>query len=145
MASLRVSRMGARDVRRVAELAQRYFPRAHMTEHEIRRRAASGSIFFVARAGRRVVGFVDVKIMRAYALISGIAVEEKYEGIGVGSKLLERALAHARLSGKRHVKLVAKASNARAIKFYLRHGFVLSSIRHGESGEVYTFLKGFEN
>lgn len=52
-----------------------------------------------------------------------LVVRPRFQGKGVGSALLERAIAHARALGKRELRLWVGRGNGKAIAFYRKHGF----------------------
>ncbi len=58
----------------------------------------------------------DIEIKRIYAL-------SRLHGTGLGRRLLEAGLAHARAAGKRAVFLGVYRGNARALAFYGKMGF----------------------
>jgi len=141
-----VRRMGAADAGAIAELGEKYFPLARIDEGEVRRRAAAGIAYFVAELDGKLAGFVDVKLGARQARIGGIAVAPKYERHGIGSALLERAVAFARGNGKSSLSLLVKESNAKAVRFYTQHGFALKGARIGKrNGTVLVLVRGIEN
>jgi len=56
--------------------------------------------------------------------VKDIAVRPDYQGHGLGTILLRRALGALRAGGARAVKLEVRETNERAIGLYRRHGFV---------------------
>ena len=49
-------------------------------------------------------------------------------GTGVGSQLLGHAIALARMSGCQRITLLTDRTNAAALRFYQRHGFIPSAM-----------------
>ncbi|MEM4389432.1 MAG: GNAT family N-acetyltransferase [Candidatus Micrarchaeia archaeon] len=126
--SLSIGRMRRGEAASVLALIRTLFGKACISEQALVER---DRLVFVARAGRRVVGFVDVRIGRRSAFIKGIGVTPAFEGLGLGGVLLERAAAEALLQGLTKLRLVAKATNIRALSFYQAHGFVMVGERKG--------------
>jgi len=138
--------MGAADADAIAELSQKYFPLAQIDAGEVRRRTALGVQYFVAELDGKLAGFVDVKLGARQVRIGGIAVAPDCERHGIGSALLERAVAFARENGKSSLSLLVKESNAKALRFYTRHGFALKGARIGKrDGTVLVLVRGIEN
>ena len=141
-----VRHMNSEDVRAISELSEKYFPLARIDEGEVRRRAAAGVAYFVAELDGKLAGFVDVKLGARQARIGGIAVAPGCERHGIGSALLECAVAFARESGKSSLSLLVKESNAKALRFYTHHGFALKGARIGKrEGTVLVLVRGLEN
>ena len=69
---------------------------------------------------------------RTHAGEIGLAVDEAYQGRGVGTALLRELLMLAdRWLGLRRVELSVAAGNAHAIRLYERHGFVVEGRLRG--------------
>ncbi|MNN09098.1 aminoalkylphosphonic acid N-acetyltransferase [compost metagenome] len=60
------------------------------------------------------------------ALLEDMVVDTGARGAGIGSALLEQAIAHAREIGCRRITLLTDADNAAAQRFYQHHGFAPS-------------------
>ncbi|MOA67342.1 putative acetyltransferase [compost metagenome] len=58
-----------------------------------------------------------------------MVVDAAARGAGVGSALLEQAIAHAREIGCRRLTLLTDADNLAAQRFYGRQGFTHSAMR----------------
>lgn len=78
------------------------------------------------------------------AEILSIGVDASTRGGGVGRKLLDRALEHARAAGQTRVKVLAGAKLAGANAFYQRYGFskLAELTQHGEVLNVYVIEMG---
>ncbi|MGZ4199012.1 MAG: N-acetyltransferase family protein [Thermoleophilia bacterium] len=91
------------------------------------------SLFLVAEAAGRLAGNLGGSGLAfapsAHVFEFGMSVGADYRGIGVGSALLEAALAWAASVGYVKVVLSAFPHNKRAIIFYERHGFTLEGCR----------------
>ncbi len=76
---------------------------------------------FVARADGKTIGFVDPSIEDGKRRIGAIYVSPEAQGMGVGGKLMEQALAwHGR---DEDIFLEVVSYNQNAIDFYKRFGF----------------------
>jgi len=137
----------ARDARAVCELIAAVAaepsvpllttPRA-MTTERVRgyiagTRTGGRGLFLVGEIDGVIVGNVgghglDVEPSR-HVLEIGMSVAATARGVGVGSALLDAALAWAAVAGYRKVVLSVFPHNARAIALYERHGFVREGLR----------------
>ena len=70
-----------------------------------------------------VLGFICFWVLWDEMHILNIAVKKAFQGQGIGSLLLEKALTYARQRGLKWVGLEVRASNQRAINFYRKFGF----------------------
>jgi ribosomal protein S18 acetylase RimI-like enzyme len=84
---------------------------------------------FVAMDGDRIVGHVSYRIAGERCEIATIDAAPRHEG--VGTRLLEAALAVAQNSGCRTAWLTTTNDNLDALRFYQRRGFRLSGLRVG--------------
>ncbi len=93
---------------------------------DIEGRAASWKLdgFFVAVAGDRVIGSINVEAGRHGFGEIGMAVSRVWRGRGVGSALMETAIAWARERGIHKLVLSVFAHNSAAIALYRKYGFV---------------------
>lgn len=88
----------------------------------------------VAHDADDIVGMVNLLYTVSTALGGPVAILEdmvvlpKFRGMGIGSKLLERCIAQARLKGCRRITLLTDHSNDGAHRFYQKHGFIRSSM-----------------
>lgn len=87
------------------------------------------TILLVARdPGGRIVGSLTLVVFRAptgpRGWIEDVVVEESRRGGGVGSALVNEALARARAAGARTVDLTSRPSRETANQLYVRLGFV---------------------
>ena len=78
------------------------------------------AIHFLACAAGKALGTARVVMRRGSAKIGRMAVVKSYRGIGVGKKLLQRALATARRRGAQKIYLHAQVA---VIGFYESAGF----------------------
>ncbi|MEM7801148.1 MAG: GNAT family N-acetyltransferase [Chloroflexota bacterium] len=91
-------------------------------------------IIWVARRDNKVAGMVNILFTYSTALGGPVAILEDLvvspsaRGLGIGSRLLEQALAHARHSGIKRVTLLTDESNHLAHQFYQKNRFSRSSM-----------------
>ena len=64
----------------------------------------------------------DVELKRIYTLAPT-------HGSGLGAALMDRAVEDARITGKRRILLGVYGGNARAQRFYVKHGFSVAGTR----------------
>jgi ribosomal protein S18 acetylase RimI-like enzyme len=79
---------------------------------------------FVAVAGDELVGSLHVEVSRHGFGDFGMAVAREWRGRGVGSALLEAAIAWSRERGLHKLGLSVFPHNAAAIALYRKYGFV---------------------
>jgi ribosomal protein S18 acetylase RimI-like enzyme len=94
---------------------------------------------FVAIKRDRIAGHVTFRIAEGRCEITSIVAEPR--GLGIGSLLLEAALAAARESGCRVAWLTTTNDNLNALRFYQRRGFRLAALRPGAVDDARESLK----
>jgi len=85
--------------------------------------------------------------------ISGLAVHDHYRGQGIGSELVERVCALARLSGLPRISLICFERNEAAFQFYRKRGFQEVARRpvvphptlHYRDGDAVLMVRHFSN
>jgi ribosomal protein S18 acetylase RimI-like enzyme len=75
----------------------------------------------VARAGEEIIGMGAAERGEVYNRLGALYVLPRYQGQGIGRRLLEEALSW--LGNAKPVSLGVAQYNAGAIEFYRRHGF----------------------
>lgn len=86
----------------------------------------------VADEGGHIVAMVNLlytvstALGARVALLEDMVVDADARGRGLGSALLEQAIAHARDSGCRRITLLTDGDNTAGQRFYARHGFARS-------------------
>ena len=89
---------------------------------------------FVARKNNELLGMVNLlytvstALGARVALLEDMVVSSSARGSGVGSKLIEFALDHARKQGCKRITLLTDNDNIDAQRFYINHEFTLSSM-----------------
>ena len=95
------------------------------------------SLMLVAEADGRIVACADIcshgaksRVMHRGEL--GISVRKDYWRQGIGSALMERLLSFAARCGYEQIELTVESQNQRALRLYLRFGFMVYGTRpHG--------------
>lgn len=80
-------------------------------------------LLLVARAGKRLLGYVMGEWQEGGAEIISLAVQAECRGQGLGRKLLQRLLARIGRAGASKVSLMVRADNQVAINLYRSMGF----------------------
>ena len=84
-----------------------------------------------------VVGWCDVTPkslpLYAHAGVLGMGLLPQFRNQGIGSRLMERALADAGAFGFSRVELTVYRSNANAIRLYEKAGFVIKAVQPAEA------------
>ncbi|MGO2083114.1 ribosomal protein S18-alanine N-acetyltransferase [Vagococcus sp.] len=76
-----------------------------------------------------VVGFIGIRIERADAHITNIAITPTFQGRGLGTLLLKKAEEYARNNDCISLSLEVKRSNKGAIRLYQRLGFEIKGLK----------------
>jgi len=88
----------------------------------------------VAKQQGRIVGMVNLlftvstALGARVALLEDVVVLPELRGCGVGSRLIEAAIATARTTGCKRITLLTDTDNQTAQAFYRKHGFAPSSM-----------------
>ncbi len=87
------------------------------------------SVYFVAKFGNELVGYIGSWYVGDESHITNIAVKEEYKRFGIGSKLLERQIEYGNENGIRHITLEVMIKNDVAINLYKKYGFKIEGER----------------
>lgn len=83
---------------------------------------------YYAISGDQVVGWVDISRPENTRLkhrgFLGMGCLPEFRGQGVGSKLMEKALEHAKAQGFEKIELSVYTTNSNAVNLYKKFGFV---------------------
>ncbi|MGV8176484.1 MAG: GNAT family N-acetyltransferase [Candidatus Bilamarchaeaceae archaeon] len=111
----RIRMVGARESE-VHALIRKIFPEAEVPgpQDEV----------FVAEAGGKLAGFLRVCIVQGRTVINGLGVLPEYRERGLGTRLLEEAIAYLDGKGVAEVYLKVKEGNFKALSVYNRMGFI---------------------
>lgn len=101
--------------------------------------ASQNGAYWVAAACRAgtvpILGAAEIRRLPLLRIAHGgmfsLGVHPQHQGVGIGSALVERALAWATTQGLMRVELNVLADNTRAISLYERFGFSVEGRRRG--------------
>ena len=80
-----------------------------------------------------IIGFAFIRLRNGHYGSLGIVIRDEFQGMGIGSKLMDYLITLARREGLRKIRLTLLADNYRAIKFYEKFGFEKTKfIREGD-------------
>ncbi len=90
--------------------------------------------FYVVNSENRAVGWYDIvprdKTGRKVGYI-GLGLKKEYRDRGIGTRLMEHALTHAKEYGFTEIRLECRAANKRALHVYSKLGFRRTGYRRG--------------
>ena len=87
------------------------------------------SELLVAESNQEIVGFIhqifflDPVHAGLNSYITSLFVKEPYQGKGIGSQLLQKAIENAKKRGVIEVHVDTEENNAKAVEFYQKRGF----------------------
>ncbi len=93
------------------------------------------SLNFVAKQNEKIIGFAIVRMhlgaenVYDSAEIYNIAVSNSFQTKGIGQKLFDRIVSKLKTENISEIWLDVRESNKKAIKFYLKNGFVQEFVR----------------
>ncbi len=82
------------------------------------------TVYLVARAGDRVVGFAGMHVLWEMAHVTNVAVHPEFRGRGVGERLMRELIRIAYRRGAARMTLEVRVGNAPAQALYRKLGFV---------------------
>lgn len=85
--------------------------------------------YLVALEGSSVVGYAGMMLLVDEAHVASVAVDPRYQGAGVASRLVAELLARGVEAGYDDFTLEVRMSNERAQALYRRFGFVPAGVR----------------
>jgi ribosomal-protein-alanine N-acetyltransferase len=96
-------------------------------------------IFYIAKCGGEIVGYVLAVTYRDTCHIASIAVREKWRRRGLGKELVSRVLSECKFKGARRAVLEVSVDNEPAIKLYVKLGFRVKEVipRYYPGGDAY--------
>jgi dTDP-4-amino-4,6-dideoxy-D-galactose acyltransferase len=84
---------------------------------------------FVYKIEDQIVGFVTIKIKDLEAEIGLIAVDLKYQGIGIGQGLIDSTINYAINNGIKKIVVSTQGNNLQAIAFYTKKDFKITKTK----------------
>jgi ribosomal protein S18 acetylase RimI-like enzyme len=113
-------------VRRLLPFTQVTAPRTKTSFSSVRQRLNGNDFTFVAADGSRApYGFVTGNCRKSKLFIDMLAIDERHQGRGLGTRLMAAAEAHGRSKGCREAFLYVDEVNPRAQQFYMGKGYVI--------------------
>jgi ribosomal protein S18 acetylase RimI-like enzyme len=91
-----------------------------------------------------IVGFAFIKLKNRYYGELGIGIKDDFQGMGIGSKLMNNLISLARKEELRRIRLTVMVDNYRAIKLYEKFGFKKTKfIKNGDEyhGKKYDVIE----
>ncbi|WP_159885606.1 GNAT family N-acetyltransferase [Paenibacillus puerhi] len=103
--------------------ARESIPGLQVTRPELRKRLRGCTTFVELTAGRQAAGFISLRAGRERLTVELLAVRPKYQGQGLGKRLMRYAERKALLLKLPEVVLWVDESNERARRFYHKLGY----------------------
>ncbi len=104
--------------------------------------------FFVAESGGEIVGYIGTLSVARECSVTNIAVKEKYRHLGIGTKLMARAIYTSREKGDEFITLEVRKSNENALKLYENFRFKIEGERKNfyrdPVEDAYILMRNFE-
>ena len=82
------------------------------------------TVVLTARACERVIGFAIMRFLEESAHLNLLAVDMRYQRLGIGRRLMEWLEKSARVAGTFIISLEVRVTNERARAFYRRLGYM---------------------
>ena len=84
---------------------------------------------FCYKKNNKIIAFISYSIIYERAELNYIVVDEKYRRKGIAQKLLDFALDDLKNNMVENFSLEVNVNNKDAIKFYLKNGFEIKTVR----------------
>jgi len=136
--SIKVRHARAPDIKGLAALADKLMPREAKASDRIRTLTQSlrkpNYCIYVAKAGERLVGFVDLWAFPDFAhggrmgIIQSLFVDRRARRRGVGDLLMKQVMRRARQLKLRELHVWTSFENRAAISLYRKHGLTKRSL-----------------
>ena len=92
-----------------------------------------GGKIFYAKFKNNIVGTVSlIKIDNSTFEIAKMAVTEKFQGQGIGKKLLDHSISQAKKMGIKNLILYSNTILANALNLYFKSGFIVVPLDHSQ-------------
>ena len=142
-----ILQVGKEQISALAELERECFSHP-WSEKSIADSMDNGTLFFAAKLGEKIVGYVGISAILDEGYITNIAVTETHRQKGIGTALLERVFRLAKDKKLSFVSLKVRQSNQNAIRLYSALGFGQEGLRKGfytdPTEDALIFTKRFE-
>ena len=142
--------MRRRHLRAVLRIEQQVYPRPwSMSLFHGELALRSSRAYFVARVGRRVVGYAGLMLVGSEGHVTTVAVDPELRRRRIATRLLVALARSARVRGADSLTLEVRASNRGAQDLYRRFGFEPVGLRPGyyaDDGEdaVVMWVRGID-
>ncbi|MEA4811396.1 MAG: GNAT family N-acetyltransferase [Anaerolineaceae bacterium] len=87
-----------------------------------------GQKVYIYKPEREALGYISTYCTENHSVVGLVGIAPVCQGKGIGSKLLQRALAGLEEEGSAKAEVVTQGSNIKAIQFYEKNGFKIKSI-----------------
>lgn len=131
MKDIEIFPMGAKDIPQVVEIENEIFSRPWSEESFQTAMNNPDNLYYVAKCGECVVGYVGVWGMPPEGEVCNVAVAPGYRGRHIGKNLMQAAVRLAAKKGMTSLFLEVRASNAAAKHLYKGLGFQETGVRRG--------------
>ena len=122
--------MTRRHVRAVLRIEEQVYPRPWTAPLFLSELAMpSTRSYFVARVGRRIVGYAGIMVSFEDAHVTNIAVDPEWQRHGIATRLLVALARESLVRGAQHLTLEVRTSNVAAKNLYRRFGFAPVGVR----------------
>jgi ribosomal protein S18 acetylase RimI-like enzyme len=116
------------DRARIRELVRRFWGEGEQLAFD-KRYVVSDLPTWIAKNGRRMIGFVSFADLKDDLLIVALGVLAQYQNAGIGRSLVEKAESEARKSGKRRLLVATSNDDLPALAFYQFLGFRIFDVK----------------
>lgn len=120
--------MNAEDIPAVAEIERECFS-SPWSENALLESMQGSTLFWVAKADERVLGYGGVDAVLGEGYVTNIAVSLPYRGFGLGTALTKAMVDYCEQNDFAFITLEVRESNATAISVYEKLGFTKTAIR----------------
>ena len=139
--SIKLRRATVWDIPRIVGIERKVFPKPWGWDAFLSELLKPYSRVLVAHVEGKLVGYCVLWLFPPEAYIANIAVEPSYQGMGVGTALMEKVEEICRDEGISSITLEVRASNRVAQSLYRKFGFEVVGVRRamyhdGEDGLV---------
>ncbi len=119
------------DIPRMVKIEKRVFKKPWGFDAFFGEFFKSFSKILVAEVDGKLAGFAVLWILPPEAYLANIAVDPEFQGLGIGTRLLEAVEEMAKDSGANYIILEVRVSNKAAIRLYEKFGFEPVGLRKG--------------
>ncbi|WP_281889585.1 N-acetyltransferase [Paenibacillus sp. YYML68] len=98
-------------------------PGLKLTRPELRKRLRRAETYVEVTAGRQAAGFITLKLDRERVTVDLLAVHPRYQGKGIGKRMMQLAERKAQVKGLKEAALWVDEANGKARMFYERLGY----------------------